>query len=58
MNNKKLFSKTNKAGFVFGAVLLAALTESASCAGGLTVGILSKKMPPRRGFVPRPSDGT
>jgi hypothetical protein len=39
MNNKKLFFKTNKVGFVLGAVLLAALTESAAYAGGLRVGI-------------------
>jgi hypothetical protein len=39
MNNKKLFLKTNKVGFVLGAVLLAALAESAGYAGGLTVGI-------------------
>jgi hypothetical protein len=39
MNNKKLFLKTNKVGFVLGAVLLAALTESAAYAGGLRVGI-------------------
>jgi hypothetical protein len=39
MNNKKLFLKTNRVGFVLGAVLLAALTESAVYAGGLIVGI-------------------
>jgi hypothetical protein len=39
MNNKKLFLKTKKVGFVLGAVLLATLTESAGHAGGLQVGI-------------------
>ncbi|MGB7768558.1 MAG: hypothetical protein WBN22_06855 [Verrucomicrobiia bacterium] len=39
MKNKKLFFKTHKAGFVLGAVLLAALTEGVSYAGGLSVGI-------------------
>jgi hypothetical protein len=39
MNNKILFLKTNKAGFVLGAVLLAALTESAGYADGLRIGI-------------------
>jgi hypothetical protein len=39
MNNKKLFLKTNKAGFVLGAVLLAALTESAAYADGLRIGV-------------------
>jgi hypothetical protein len=39
MNNKKLFLKTNKVGFVLGAVLLAALTENAGYAGGVSIGI-------------------
>jgi hypothetical protein len=39
MKNKKHFLKTNKIGFTLGAVLLAALTESAGYAGGLSVGI-------------------
>lgn len=42
MINKKHFFKikiTNEVGFVLGAVLLAALTESAGYAGGVTVGI-------------------
>ena len=39
MNNKKHFLKTNKVGFVLGAVLLAALTESAGYAGGVSIGI-------------------
>ena len=42
MNNKKLFLKTNKTykvGFVLGAVLLAALTENAAYAGGVSIGI-------------------
>ena len=39
MNNKKLFLKTNKVGFVLGAVLLVALTENAGYAGGVRVGI-------------------
>jgi hypothetical protein len=39
MKNKKHFFKTNKIGFVLGAVLLAALTEGVSCADGQNVGI-------------------
>jgi hypothetical protein len=37
MNNKKHFFKTNKIGFVLGAVLLATLTESAGYAGGVSI---------------------
>jgi hypothetical protein len=37
MNNKKHFLKTNKVGFVLGAVLLAALTGSAGYAGGVSI---------------------
>ena len=37
MNNKKLFFKTNKVGFVLGAVLLTALIENAGYAGGVSV---------------------
>jgi hypothetical protein len=37
MNNKKHFYKTNKIGFVLGAVLLAVLTENAANAGGLNI---------------------
>ena len=44
MDNKKLFLKTNKIGFVLGAVLLAALTENAGYAGGVSIGI--DVMPP------------
>ena len=40
MINKKLFFKNNKVGFVLGAVLLAALTESAVYADGLRVGVV------------------
>jgi hypothetical protein len=39
MNNKKLFLKTNKVGFALAAVLMAALTESAGYAGGVSIGI-------------------
>jgi hypothetical protein len=39
MNNKKLFLKTNKVGFVLSAVLLSALTGSAAYAGGVSIGI-------------------
>jgi hypothetical protein len=39
MNNKKLFLKTDKIGFVLGVMLLAALAESTGYAGGLSVGI-------------------
>jgi len=39
MKNKKHFFKTNKAGCVLGAVFLAALTETASYAGGVQVGV-------------------
>jgi hypothetical protein len=39
MNNNKNFLKTNKIGFALGAVLLAALTESAAYAGGVSIGI-------------------
>ena len=39
MNNKKHFLKTNKVGFVLGAVLLAMLTKNAAYADGLHVGI-------------------
>jgi hypothetical protein len=37
MNNKKLFFKTNKVGFVLGALLLATLTKNAGYAGGVSV---------------------
>src|SRR5580692_9272211 len=40
MNNKKLFFKTNKIGFVLGAVLLTTLTECAGYADGLHIGIV------------------
>jgi len=40
MNGKKLFFKTNKIGFVLGAVLLAALTEGVCYADGVRVGII------------------
>src|SRR6267154_5198925 len=36
MNNKKLFLKTNKVGFVLGALLLATLAESAGYASGVS----------------------
>ena len=39
MKNKKLFFKTNKAGFVLGAVLLAALTGGVNYADGQNVSI-------------------
>jgi hypothetical protein len=39
MNNKILFFKTNKVGFVLGAVLLVTLTEGMGYAGELSVGI-------------------
>jgi hypothetical protein len=39
MNNKKHFLKTNKVGFVLGAVLLAMLTKNAAYADGLHIGI-------------------
>jgi hypothetical protein len=39
MINKKLFLKTDNVGFVLGAVLLAALTQSTGYAGGLHIGI-------------------
>src|ERR1019366_2540859 len=39
MNNKKLFYKTNKVGFVLGAVLMAALTECVGNANGQGVEI-------------------
>jgi hypothetical protein len=39
MNNKKLFFKTNKTGFVLGAVLLAALTQWVGNADGQSAGI-------------------
>ena len=39
MENKKHFFKTNKVGFVLGAVLLVALTKGVSCADGQNVGI-------------------
>jgi hypothetical protein len=39
MNDKKLFLKTNKFGFVLCAVLLAALTGNAAYAGGVSIGI-------------------
>jgi hypothetical protein len=37
MNNKKHFYKTNKIGFVLGAVLLVVLTENAANAGGVNI---------------------
>jgi hypothetical protein len=40
MNNKKLFLKTNHAGFVLGAVLLAVLTECAGNAGAQGIKII------------------
>jgi len=40
MNNKKLFFKTNKVGFVLGAALLVTLTECVGHADGLHVGII------------------
>jgi hypothetical protein len=40
MNNKKLFLKTNKTGFVLGAVLLAALAEGAGNADAQGVKII------------------
>jgi hypothetical protein len=40
MNHKILFFKTNKVGFVLGAVLLAALTGGACYADGVRVGII------------------
>jgi hypothetical protein len=40
MNNKKLLFKTNKAGFVLGAVLLVTLTNCVGYADGLHVGII------------------
>ena len=40
MNNKKYFLKTNKAGFVLGAVILAALAEGVSNAHGQGVKIV------------------
>jgi len=39
MNNKKLFFKTSKLGFVLGAVMLVALTEFAGYADGQNAGI-------------------
>ena len=39
MNNKQHFFKPKQAGFVLGAVLLAALTEGVSNAGAQTIGI-------------------
>jgi hypothetical protein len=39
MKNKKHFFKTNKVGFVLGAMLLVALTKGVSCADGQNVGI-------------------
>jgi hypothetical protein len=53
MNNKRLVFKTNKIGFVLGAALVVALTESAGNSGAQTITIIPPR-PPVVVIVPPP----